>query len=314
MSTSRKFALIVGTSDYDDPTLAKLKTPDADVRALAEILRDPAIGGFDSVTTLVNQLESDVSRSIESFFAQKKPDDLLLLYFSGHGVLDDRGRLYLAVKDTKRELLKSTAIAAAFVTGEMDSCRSKRQVLILDCCHSGAFERGAKGDMQAVNEATFEGNGYGRIVLTASDSTQYALEGDQVIAQAELSLFTHFLIQGLQTGEADTDGDGRITLDELYEYVHTQVLNQTRKQTPQKWGYKLQGELLIAMNPHPQKVKVGELPVDLRQAIESPFAGIRAGVVDELRRLLSGSDEAIALAAREALLRLQADDSRKVSE
>ena len=195
---TRRFALVIGNSQYDDQTLSQLKTPDADVHTLAAALRDPLVGGFDAVEELINNTESAVRRAISAFYLQKKSDDLLLLYFSGHGVLDSQGRLFLAVKDTQRELLTATAIPASFISDDMDSCRSKRQILILDCCHSGAFARGAKGNSPAVTQSTFEGNGFGRVVLTASDSTQYALEGDQVIQQASLSLFTH-----LPPGRAD---------------------------------------------------------------------------------------------------------------
>jgi uncharacterized caspase-like protein len=98
----------------------------------------------------------------------------------------------------------------------MDRSFSKRQVLVLDCCHSGAFAHGAKS-AQGVSVGTaeaFEGTGLGRVVLTATDSTQYAWEGDQVIGDAQNSLFTHFLVEGLKTGAADKDADGVVTVDE----------------------------------------------------------------------------------------------------
>jgi hypothetical protein len=60
-----------------------------------------------------------------------------------------------------------------------------------------------------------------------SAATQYALEGDEVLGQAENSVFTHYLIQGLPTGEADANADGRITLDELYDYVYAQMVHTT---------------------------------------------------------------------------------------
>src|SRR6187551_3544609 len=140
-----KYALIIGNNKYDDPKLAQLKTPAADSQALAKVLDDKKIGGFDVVIPLINQYEAKARRAISEFLADKKPDDLVLLYFSGHGILDDRGRLYLALKDTQVNLLKATSIPSSFVADEMDSCRSRRQILILDCCHSGAFARGAKG-------------------------------------------------------------------------------------------------------------------------------------------------------------------------
>ncbi len=312
---SRKFALIIGNSEYEDASLSQLVTPDADVDALARVLQDPEIGGFDEVTPLVNEPSATIRLAIARFFAKMKRDDLLLLYFSGHGVRDDHGNLYLAVNDTEHDLLSGTAVPAAFITHEMDRSRSRRQVLILDCCHSGAFGQGAKAVTGAsVGTATaFEGTGSGRVVLTATDATQYAWEGDDVIGEAENSVFTHYLIQGLQTGEADADANGRITLDELYKYVYNQVVNETPKQTPGKWAYKMQGELVIARNPNPI-VKPAELPAEMNQAIESPFAGVREGAVRELARMLRGSDKGLALTAQAALENMKADDSRRVSE
>ncbi len=249
----RKLALIIGNSQYQDPNLAKLVTPGEDANDLAAVLRSPDIGGFDSATTLINETDATIRLSIEDFFADKKPDDLLVLYFSGHGVRDEQGQLYLAAQNTRANRLRATAIPAEFITDEMDRSRSKRQVLILDCCHSGAFAQGSKavaGESAGTGPA-FEGSGYGRVVLTATDATQYAWEGDKVIGQADRSVFTHYLIEGLRTGTADTDQDGRITLDEMYDYTYEQVVAQTPKQTPGKWSYRQQGDIVIARNPHP---------------------------------------------------------------
>jgi hypothetical protein len=247
----RKLALFIGNSQYQDPRLSQLITPAEDVNDLAEVLRAPDIGGFDEVKTLVNDSDANVRLSLEDFFADKKPDDLLVVYFSGHGVRDEQGMLYLAVNDTRANRLRATAIPAAFITAEMDRTRSRRQVLILDCCHSGAFAQGSKamtGESAGTGPA-FEGTGYGRVVLTATDATQYAWEGDQVIGQADNSVFTHYMVEGLHTGAADADRDGMITLDELYDYVYEKVVTATPNQTPGKWAYKEQGDIVIARNP-----------------------------------------------------------------
>jgi len=310
---TRKFALIIGNSFYQDSALARLKTPDADVHALATSLRDPAIGGFDEVQELLNESEATVRRAISGFFDGKKPDDLLLMYFSGHGVLDTQGRLFLAVRDTQRQLLRATSIPAAFITDDMDSSRSKRQVLILDCCHSGAFARGTKGEATAITRNTFEGNGYGRIVLTASDSTQYALEGDQADETVSFSLFTNYLLEGLRNGEADRGGDGWIAVDEWYDYAYERVLNQTPNQTPKKWEYNTQGELVIARNPKPRPVKPVELPPYLLTALHSELPRVRLEAVEQLEGLLLGPvAELSASAALELRRMLDQDDSYTV--
>ncbi|HEX5942407.1 MAG TPA: caspase family protein, partial [Anaerolineales bacterium] len=308
-----KYALIIGNDRYTDQKLAKLKTPAADSQALARVLKDQNIGSFDEVIPLINKTEVQVSRAISALLSNKKPEDLVLVYFSGHGVLDDRGRLFLALKDTQTSLLKSTAIPSSFIADEMDSCRSKRQILILDCCHSGAFERGVKsGEQRAITETTFEGSGFGRVVLTASASTQYALEGDQVIKQTELSLFTHFLLEGLQTGKADKNNDGYISLDEWYDYAYLEVLSSTPKQVPQKWSYHQQGDVIIGRNPVWKK-KAAELPVDLVKLLESPYSSAREIAVKELGDLLHSHDSDLAELARLTLEKLKEDDSRTVS-
>jgi uncharacterized caspase-like protein len=247
-------ALIVGNADYQDPKLARLVAPTEDVRSLADVLRNPQIGAFDDVATLLNQTGANIRKAVSLFFLRKDRDDLLLFYFSGHGVRDDRGDLYLAVKDTEADVLSGTAIEAGFITNQMDTTHSRRQVLILDCCHSAAFARGSKA---AIGEsvgtgATFDGTGYGRIVLTASDATQFAWDALQDATPAVTpSVFTRLLVEGLRTGDADTDNDGQITLDEWYHYTYSQVISSTSRQTPKKFTYDLQGDVLIAKTLEP---------------------------------------------------------------
>jgi uncharacterized caspase-like protein len=311
---SRKLALIIGNSQYQDPRLAQLVTPQEDVNDLADILRMPDIGSFDEVTTLVNESDANIRLSIEDFFADKKPDDLLVIYFSGHGVRDEQGQLYLAVNNTRANRLRATAIPSEFITTEMDRSRSKRQVLILDCCHSGAFAQGSKamtGESAGTGPA-FKGIGYGRVVLTATDATQYAWEGDKVIGQADRSVFTHYLIEGLRTGAADADHDGTITLDEMYDYVYEKVITVTPKQTPGKWSYKQQGDIVIARNPQAEAKPVppsSEIVDTARHLSAVPTAvlvvqqGINPGATYPLRGAINtiGRNEGLEVTLRDTL-------------
>jgi CRP-like cAMP-binding protein len=250
-TTYKKFALIIGNETYDDPYLAQLRTPEADVNALAEILKDPKLGGFEDVQALVNKTSYEIEERIADFCADRVRDDMMLVYFSGHGILDAGGRLFLAARNTRSDRPSGRAISSHFLTDNMDSSNCKRQVLILDCCHSGAFHRGTKGVIgkKAVTKSTFEGQGYGRVVLTATDATQYAWENDQIIGEVNNSVFTHFLIEGLRSGAADLDNDGWITVDELYDYIYYQIVGNSLKQTPGKWSYRQQGKFFLASNP-----------------------------------------------------------------
>ncbi|HSS48427.1 MAG TPA: caspase family protein [Thermoanaerobaculia bacterium] len=307
---SRKLALLIGNSMYG-PGLPPLEKPDADIAALAKVLADPAIGGFDEVKPLLDATSATARREVARFFFGRSPDDLLLLYFSGHGLRNDRGGLYLAVQDTEAELLSGTAVPATFISEEMDNCRSRRQILILDCCYSGAFERGAKGPA-ANPAAAFKGNGLGRFVLTASDSTQLAWEDVAATSTGGLSVFTHHLVRGLESGEADLDGDGLISIDELYDYVYARVVEENPRQIPGKSISKQQGEIFLARNPAGPKLR--PLPAELVQALDHPLATVREGAVRELERFLRGSDTGMAKAARKAVEQACDDDSRRVAK
>ncbi len=313
---SAKYALIIANTDYTDPGLAKLSAPGKDAEGLARVLRSPEICAFDSVNVLVNEPEPVVREQIDAFFDQKKADDLLLLYFSGHGVRDEQGALYLAVKSTNRFRLRATAVKSDFIRECMDLSRSKRQVLILDCCNSGAFARGAKAVAGASvgTGSAFEGRGYGHVVLTASDSTQFAWEGDEIVGETQDSLFTHFLVKGLD-GDADLNSDGRITIDELYDYTYGQIVALTPKQTPSKWSYKEQGEIVLRESIPIQDVKPATLPEELLSEIENAYPEVRLRAVQQLGRLLIGKHIGLARSAREALERIEAqDDSKRVSQ
>jgi hypothetical protein len=72
--------------------------------------------------------------------------------------------------------------------------------------------------------------------------------------------------------------------------------------------------LIIAQNSHLKQVKPADLPVELKQALESPFANVRLGALEELNVLLNSSSPALTSAARIALEKLKDDDSKKVSD
>jgi uncharacterized caspase-like protein len=65
------------------------------------VLRDPRIAGFD-VTMLVNEPHHRVGEAIGQLYRDRRRDDLTLLYFTGHGLKDDDGRLYLAMAGSWR--------------------------------------------------------------------------------------------------------------------------------------------------------------------------------------------------------------------
>ena len=250
---SKRIALIVDNHVYQDKTLSQLKTPPADPHRLAAALSESIIGDFDSVETLVNQPTPEICSHIRDFFNWKKRYDLLLLYISGHIILDPSGRLFVATSDTRLDALADSAIPAAYITECMDRSFSRQQILILDCYPAGiATPEGEHVLDSSVDIATaFQGRGYGRVVLTATDTIQYIL-GRKTFGAGKESVFTQYLAEALRTGAADADADGQIEIRELYEYILDQVVRNAPAAThkPRLWSYGKRDKFIIARNPN----------------------------------------------------------------
>ncbi len=316
-----RLALVVANDSYADSGLRRLVAPAHDAEALAEALADPAVGDFD-VRVLHNESAQGVRFAVEDFFADRAPEDLLLLHFSCHGLKNAAGELFLAVADTRPTRLASTAVAADFVNRQMADSRAQRIALFLDCCYGGAFPRGmvvrASGEAQVRDAFAGQegvGGGRGRVVITASSAMEYAFEDGNLAAGAEPtpSVFTGAVVDGLTTGEADRDGDGWVGLTELVGYVSDRIRRVTPNQNPQMWTFGSQGELLIARS-RIRRITPTTLPAELLDGMESPLAATRFGVVDDLRGRLREPDLGQAYAAWQALQRMLDDDSRKVSD
>jgi tetratricopeptide (TPR) repeat protein len=305
-----RFALIIAVDHYSDNRLKELRAPSSDAESLAAVLADPDIGQFE-VQSIINESAQRVREEVERFFKSREPDDLLLLYFACHGVKDPRGRLYMAMADTRLDLLASRGLAAQFVNEQLESCRSRRIVLMLDCCYSGAYAKGfaSRGDTSVGVLEKFEG--YGRVVLTASDALEYAFEEDELTeSNGHSSIFTGAVVRGLRTGDADIDQDGRVSVDDLYAFAFDEVRAKTPNQTPGR-VYSVSGSIYLATNPR--------MPASPESSIEDPFAAAksqrrweREDAPLKLRELAEDADEAISKAARNALEKLSVDRERMV--
>ncbi|MBE9129495.1 MULTISPECIES: caspase, EACC1-associated type [unclassified Coleofasciculus] len=224
---SKKIALLIGVSEYGDG-LTTLLTPPNDVVAMQRVLQSPALGQFDEVKSLINPDLVTMQRAIKMLFASCKKEDLVLLFFSGHGITDDDSNLYLTTHITAKDDFEATAVPANFVHLVMNNSYARRQVIILDCCYSGAFAEGWRTKSVGVNIKKQLG-AEGRVVLTSSTATQTSFEQEG----ESLSLYTKYLVEGIETGEADYDKDGIIYVRELHEYAKEKVQEIKPKMKPE---------------------------------------------------------------------------------
>lgn len=241
-----RHALLIGISSYGEG-LQALPSALLDVEAMREALVDPELGDIppDQLQVLTNPDRTTMEKAIETFFANKSADDLLLFYFSGHGMRDkDDHQLLLSCRESQYIFDRgisyhpvATTLPASTVKRYMDNSLSQCQIVILDCCFSGAFANGmtiGKGIEEAFG-------GIGRAVLTSSE----AIETSRASATGDnLSVYTRFLVEGIQTGAADIQGKGWVNTKDLHDYALRGVQAIYPTMTPQFFstldGYKIE--------------------------------------------------------------------------
>ncbi|WP_371819423.1 GUN4 domain-containing protein [Tolypothrix sp. PCC 7910] len=286
-----KYALLIGASEYESQKINNLSGVVKDIEAMQRVLQNSGIGGFDEVKFLPNP-DSDTMRSeIEQLFMEKcQKDDVVLLYFSGHGYRHEDGSLFFISRNTQVNPQGfpriGTAVDAKFIhQNYMSRSKSKRQVLILDCCFSGAFAEGMSAkdiaNLSIKNEIGEQLGGEGRAVLTSSTATQQSFE------DSGGGVYTRYLVEGIEKGSADSDNDGVITVAELHEYAKRKVQEAKPAMKPEIFAVKEGYTIRLAKAP------VGDPQLEYRKEVEQRIRNGRVSVVG--RRVLTRRQRELGL-------------------
>jgi hypothetical protein len=237
-----RFAIIIGCNNYpkDPEQFSTLRSAENDAKGVRDILVDKCNFNNENIKLFTSEAHWEILREINMRLKQVQSNDFVLIYFSGHGKLDEENIVHLAVSNTEVCALDATSLPVSSIKYYIDKSSTNRVVLILDCCYSGAlgrlFSKGSVDD--ALRVAAKEGKG--KYMLTASTGIQVAHEKEG----EEYSNFTKYFIEGLKTGNADLDNDGKITVDELYTYVHAKV-KEDNFQEPMKFAFGVQGDIVL---------------------------------------------------------------------
>jgi hypothetical protein len=271
----RRIALLVATSRYADRGLPQLAAPEHDARRLAELLRDPKIGQFNEVTTLIDEPKSAVEELVEDVLATCRSADEVLLYFSCHGLKDERGQLFLATINSKSDRPNSTAVSARFLAERLEDSHAAAKVVLLDCCYSGAFSKGYVPRGGLPSDLAGQVAGRGSFVLAASDSRGAALE-QAADVPSPTSLFTEAVLEGLATGKADLDQDGWVTTDDLRKWVRDRLATAGAVQVPTTFSSGVQGDIRIARGgPSEEMIALQEITATLSGSRPASVTGPR---------------------------------------
>lgn len=250
---TKKYLIAISVSDYKDAR-HNLKYAVKDGRDMARLFA----GKNAIVDTLFNQNATRENIiALKQKLMQTHVDDEVILYISGHGLLDKNYDFYFATYDINFEDPAEKGILYDDLEGLLDGIPARKKLLLMDACHSGEVDKdevevkdavadlgdGKKGDIKTygykgtIIEAEGSGlglqnsfelmqelfanlsRGSGAIVISAAAGTGYALES----AEWNNGVFTYCILNGLKNLAADANGDKSVTVTELKNYVSTEV-------------------------------------------------------------------------------------------
>jgi hypothetical protein len=238
----KRWAVVIGVGEYESDDIPDLDFAPNDARAVRDFLLSDAAGPFDEVLFLENERATGAAmrEALFVFLQQADWDDLVVIYYAGHGA-PDPGRpdnLYLLPTDTELDRLAATGFPMWDVkTALRRQIAAERVLVIADACHSAGT---ADGETVGGGDSNQIAGGFQelftpsrRLMLTAADTNEFSLEDERWGGHG---VFTHFLLDGLR-GAGDLDANGIVTVTELFDHVSNQVRGATSgRQNPQLSG------------------------------------------------------------------------------
>lgn len=255
-----RWAVVIGIDRYQDPSIATLKYAAADAEAVFKFLTTRGGVKPTSARLLLNrQATQRTLRQVLGDFLRQKAlrDDEVIIYYAGHGTTEaDAGAeggvaKYLVPWDADPASLFSTAIPMEEIDRIFGRISARKILLIQDTCFSGGaggrtfLARGLAVRAGALTDRFLQelSQKEGRMILTASDVNQVSHE-DPMLGHG---IFTYHLLQALESGAADLDGDGAITVREVHLYLQRKVHEHARgTQTPQLYNV---GDMVLVQRP-----------------------------------------------------------------
>lgn len=257
------YAIIVGVSDYQrDSIYPDLRYADEDARAFYRFLRSPEGGSVpdERIDTLINK-GATAARFYEALGNMREtmgPEDQLFVYFAGHGDAMSPELVFLLPHDApagKGKKEKNHYILGQYalinvhtvksILREMIVSRSiRRAILITDACRTNELPGGSEGRQFAYN-AIFDRD-MGQMQFMSCSPNQASLESD--VWGSGRGLFSYHFINGLY-GLADGNRDGKITLDEAFEYVSDSVKVYSGNRQKPRYCCEDFGDTILFMAP-----------------------------------------------------------------
>ncbi|QTD95991.1 caspase family protein [Streptomyces cyanogenus] len=234
----RSRAILIGTGTHADGSgLPSLPAIGANLADLRQVLTDPATGSLPQEHCIIVS-DPATAGEVGSLLARvaQEATDLLFVYYGGHGLVDDRGRLHLALPHTDAAHVRWTALPFETLREELLDSPAAIRVLVLDCCFSGrAIEAMTSGHSTVAGQIDVAGT-Y-TLASTSANAVAYAPQG------ATHTAFTGALLTALR-------GPVALSLDDLFDEVRRDLATRDMPR-PQRRVVNNAGRLILVRPPDP---------------------------------------------------------------
>ncbi len=238
-----RWAVLIGVSEYKDPSVPSLRYSVADVETLRAALIGKAGYHEENILVLTNAMATaeSVRSTLGTWLPRQVADrDMVLIYFSGHGGAEpslrgnaeDGTEKYMMLADSKLDDMYGTALPMSELSRIFGRIRAEKLLFVMDSCYAGAAGDGGKGVLREGMKAVGLSDDYlnaltgssGTVVLTASKASEVSMESPEF----GMGIFTHYLCEALR-GAGDSDGDGLVSVVELFQHLSKQVPAAAKK-------------------------------------------------------------------------------------
>lgn len=252
----RRKALLIGTETYQDGRFGALPSTRADVWQLRQVIEHRSIGAFASVRTVADPTADDMRFEIAEFLEDCGPDELALLYITGHGtrLSQSSGEFFFVAADTDFDRIADTGVGAGFVNERLEECWAPQKVAVLDCCRSGGFALGwrtgdGRSQRTAKSAEPIPLTSRGVYVIASSRAGEDSFSGADTAAGPEPSAFTAQVVEALRTGKAGRNSAGHVSVDDLFDYVNRRMRGLDARQIPVKSALAVDDRIILADCP-----------------------------------------------------------------
>lgn len=260
-NNGKRYAVVVGINDYKDVAFSDLSKARNDAKAVGKTLKEQ--GQFDEVFIMTDDIDFNgpesglyptklnIEEKLDSILRFANPEDLIVFFFSGHGISDYEENGYLVVVDTVADKAFNSSLKVDEIVQKFKKKNIRKTLIMLDACRDVLY-KSKSAARNSIREKRFE-EAEVSAVFYSTKAGFYSYEDDD----SDYGVFTKYLIYGME-GKADENKDGVISFSELENYVQDGVkgwsLQKNKQQKPYtRLNSEKTGDLAITIADNPEK-------------------------------------------------------------